>query len=182
MQGELKNIVHGWEAPSPATALCYEGEMDWGGILPCLQKTFVFSLMNSFIFRVSIFISALVTSKSLFPVSITPRSLVLYLQLPPKLQPPFPKLNIFPHPEQASIWSSLVLTTLLASPVSLAFSPDPISSAPLKCHWFVLFPNSSLSLFSDLFRMLNRLIFLKHFYYITAKKFSLRTYDSLLPL
>ena len=44
MQGELKNIVHVWEAPSPATALCYEGEMDWGGILPCLPKDFCFLL------------------------------------------------------------------------------------------------------------------------------------------
>lgn len=115
MQGELENIVHGWEAPSPATTLCYEGEMDWGGILPSLPKDFCFltrlsPLMNSSIFRVSIFISALVTSKSLFPVSITPRSLVLYLQLPPKFQPPFPKLNIFPIQSWLSFWSSLVLS------------------------------------------------------------------------
>lgn len=115
MQGELENIVHGWEAPSPATTLCYEGEMDLGGILPSLPKDFCFltrlsPLMNSSIFGVSIFISALVTSKSLFPVSITPRSLVLYLQLPPKLQPPFPKLNIFPIQSWLSFWSSLVLS------------------------------------------------------------------------
>lgn len=97
--------------PLPQQQL-YAMKEKWIGEEYChvYQKTFVFSLMNSFIFRVSIFISALLTSKSLFPVSITPRSLVLYLQLPPKLQPPFPKLNIFPHPELASFWSSLVLS------------------------------------------------------------------------
>ena len=97
--------------PLPQQQL-YAMKEKWIGEEYChvYQKTFVFSLMNSFIFRVHIFISALVTSKSLFPVSITPRSLVLYFQLPPKLQPPFPKLNIFLHPE-------LVLILVLLSSV-----------------------------------------------------------------
>lgn len=95
----------------------YAMKEKWTGEEYChlCQKDFCFltrlsPLMNSSIFRVSIFISALVTSKSLFPVSITPRSLVLYLQLPPKLQPPFPKLNIFPIQSWLSFWSSLVLS------------------------------------------------------------------------
>ena len=102
--------------PLPQQQL-YAMKEKWTGEEYChlCQKTFVFSLMNSFIFRVSIFISALVTSKSLFPESISPRSLVLYLQLPPKLQPPLRKLNIFPHPELALIL--VLLSSVHGSPL-----------------------------------------------------------------
>lgn len=84
------------------------GEMDFGRQLPSLPWPLSFltrlsPLVNSSIFIVSIFIPALVTSKSLFPPSTSHIYLVLYLQPSPKHQPPSPKLNIFPHPEPALV-------------------------------------------------------------------------------